>query len=223
MSDTKSEVVLREASGNDVHVPKSDVEEFEASKKSLMPDNVVSQLTFDQFIDLVAFLKDRSAQESLRGLAREFWVVGPYAQELNSSAPPEKSSDPKQPIAGIKPDELLKWQLREIEPSGFLDLRAVFHRDHISAYAMTYVYSPKTQKVAMFTGSDDQLRVWINGKLVHEFAQNRDAKPDSDIFQVELQAGWNTVLAKVTNSVASHGLYLRFSRAEGLRVSAQKE
>jgi len=34
------------------------VEEIEATKQSLLPDNVISQLTFDQFIDLVAFRRD---------------------------------------------------------------------------------------------------------------------------------------------------------------------
>jgi putative membrane-bound dehydrogenase-like protein len=223
VSDTKSEVVLKEATGNEVHIRKSDVEELEASKQSLMPDNVISQLTFDQFIDLVAFLRDRSAQESLRGLARDFWVIGPYAQELKAPAPPEKSSDPKAELEGMKPDVKLKWQAREAEPNGYLDLRAVFGREHISAYALTYVYSPKVQKVDLLTGSDDQLRVWINGKLVHEFAQNRDAKPDADRVAVELKTGWNTVLAKVTNSVATHGLYLRFAGGDGIRMSLQKD
>ncbi len=117
----------------------------------------------------------------------------------------------------------LKWELRESEPNGYLDLRAVFHRDHISAYALTYVYSPRAQKVSMLTGSRHQLRIWINGKLTFEFANNRDAKPDSDKFDVELKAGWNAVLAKVTNSTAAHGLYLRCSGGDGLRVSARKE
>ena len=32
-----------------------------------MPADVAALLTYDQFIDLIAFLKDRTAQESLRG------------------------------------------------------------------------------------------------------------------------------------------------------------
>ncbi|CAN5349805.1 c-type cytochrome [soil metagenome] len=67
--DTPLEVTIRDAGGRDVRIPKADLESLTVSKTSLMPDNAIAQLTFDQFIDLLAFLKDRSAQESLRLLA----------------------------------------------------------------------------------------------------------------------------------------------------------
>ena len=66
VSETPTEVVLREASGRDTRLLKADLDEFGPVKVSLMPDNAVSQLSYDQFIDLLAFLKSRSAQESLR-------------------------------------------------------------------------------------------------------------------------------------------------------------
>ncbi len=59
--------MLRDANGQDIHIPIKDLDELVASKVSLMPDNVMAQLSYDQFIDLVAFLKNRAAQESLRG------------------------------------------------------------------------------------------------------------------------------------------------------------
>lgn len=63
---TKQEVVIREASGKDIRIAAGDIDEMFESKKSLMPEGVVSQLSFEQFIDLVAFLKDRDAQQYLR-------------------------------------------------------------------------------------------------------------------------------------------------------------
>jgi putative heme-binding domain-containing protein len=71
IAQTDDAVVLREATGQDVRIPAKDLEELTASKLSLMPDDVISALTYDQFIDLIAFLKDRKAQESLRELAPE--------------------------------------------------------------------------------------------------------------------------------------------------------
>lgn len=68
VAQTADEVVLREATGKEIRLPAKDVEEMVPAKQSLMPDNVVSQLTFEQFLDLVAFLRDRAAQESLRGV-----------------------------------------------------------------------------------------------------------------------------------------------------------
>jgi len=69
VSETPKQVVIRDAGGRDVTILKEDLDRLATSKQSLMPDNAVSQLTFGQFIDLLAFLKSRAAQESLRGVA----------------------------------------------------------------------------------------------------------------------------------------------------------
>ena len=222
IAQNAAEVVLKDANAKEIHVPTADVEELTASKQSLMPDNVISQLSFDQFIDLVAFLKDRAAQESLHGLPLEYWVAGPFPEELSKPFGPETNTDPRAVYDGL-PGEKVKWTVRQIEPTGYLDFRAAFNRDRISAYALTYVQSPKRQKVTLLAGSKDQMRIWLNGKLVDEFANRRAAKPDADRVSVELQAGWNPVLVKVLNGTGPHGFYLRFFGGDGLRVAAQPE
>lgn len=70
IAQSVDELVLRDSTGKDVHIPAGELEELTASKQSLMPDNAIGQLTYDQFIDLIAFLKDRKAQESLRSLSK---------------------------------------------------------------------------------------------------------------------------------------------------------
>jgi hypothetical protein len=218
ISQTADEVVLRDATAKDVRVATKDLEELTASKVSLMPDNVIGQLTYDQFIDLVAFLKDRKAQESLRGLALDFHVVGPFGPDLKTAYPPEAKADPLATYPGTTPGEVLKWQPAQAEPSGLLNLRAVFNRDNASAYALTYVYSPQGQKAEMLLGCDDTARVWVGGRLVHESQAPHSAQPDQYRVAVSLKSGWTPVLAKVVNDKHDHGLYLRFT-GEGLHVS----
>jgi putative membrane-bound dehydrogenase-like protein len=218
VAQNADEVVLRDANARDVRIPMKDLDELKASKQSLMPDNVVAQLTYDEFIDLVAFLKDRKAQESLRGLALDFFVVGPFGPDLAKPYPPEQKPDPEATYPGAKTGEVLKWQPAHAEPSGLLNLRAIFNKEHISAYALTYVYSARPQKAEMLLGSDDTVRVWIDGRLVHEYATPRSAVPDQDRVTVALKEGWNRVLVKVVNGTDDHGLYLRFV-GDGLRVA----
>ena len=74
------------------------------------------------------------------------------------------------------------------------------------------------QKTEMLLGADSKVRVWLNGKQVHERAAPRSAKPDDERVPVTLKAGWNAVLVKVA-AEKDHGLYLRFA-GEGLRVSS---
>ena len=62
-------VVLRDATGKEVMIPANDLEELQPTKKSLMPDDVVKHLSYREFLDLVAFLRDRRTQESLRAVA----------------------------------------------------------------------------------------------------------------------------------------------------------
>ena len=219
VAQTADEVVLREANGQDVRLPMTEIDVLIASKTSLMPDNVIAQLTYEQFIDLVAFLKDRKAQESLRGLALDFHVVGPFGDELKTEYGPEVMADLKFTYRGILPDVMNRWQPARAEPTGFLNLRAIYGKDKSSAYAQTYVYSAQEQKAAMLLGADATVRVWLNGKLVHEHATPRSARPDDDRVALTLQTGWNAVLVKVVNVEKDHGLYLRFV-GEGLRVSS---
>src|SRR5262249_41664988 len=134
-------VVLKDANGQELRIAAADLDELTDSKQSLMPDNVIAQLRFEQFLDLVAFLKDRPAQESLRGMALEFWVVGPFAGDADAAHPPEEKPELTAKYPGLKPGEELTWQARQAEPSGLLNLRALFKRDQTTAYAQTHVYS----------------------------------------------------------------------------------
>ncbi len=71
VTQNAAEVVLRDATGKDVRIAARDLDTLTASRKSLMPDDVVRHLSFNEFLDLLAFLRDRAAQESLRGKARD--------------------------------------------------------------------------------------------------------------------------------------------------------
>lgn len=62
ISESKREVVLRDAQGNDVRLLGEDIEEQLQSKRSLMPDGLASQLSLTELVDLLAFLKSQEEQ-----------------------------------------------------------------------------------------------------------------------------------------------------------------
>jgi putative heme-binding domain-containing protein len=221
--DKPTEVVIRDANGKDITILRDNLEELNPSKVSLMPDNVVSQLSFDQFVDLVAFLKSKETQESLRGMVTEFLVVGPFGAKLEAQYGPEIESDAKLKYRDEStPPKMLSWEARSAEPNGFLNLRTIFNKDRASAYALTHVHSQKAQKAIIYVGADDSMRVWVNGKRVHEFANSRQAMPDNDRVEVDFKEGFNTVVIKVVNRSDEHGIFLRI-KGEGLKFSARKE
>ena len=66
VSDTTAEVVLRDANGRDIRIPRDQLESLDETRQSLMPVGTVTQLSFTELIDLLAFLKNDEAQRSLR-------------------------------------------------------------------------------------------------------------------------------------------------------------
>jgi hypothetical protein len=75
---------------------------------------------------------------------------------------------------GTEPQAPSGWQLIELTAPGFVNFGELYgHADHISAYAQLRVYSPQQQDVAVMVGSDDQCRLWLNGKQIHECLQVR--------------------------------------------------
>lgn len=219
--DDGKTVVLRDASAQDHRIAAADIELKQPGVKSLMPDNVVALLTYQEFIDLVAFLKHRQAQESLRTMNLSWWVAGPYSTRLDLSQPPEQCVDHLKPVAGAN-GKASSWALAHVQPNGLTDFGAVFNNaENISAYALTYVYSPAAQQAELLVGSDEQLRVWVNNQVVYQFNDRRQAFIDQDRVKVNVKAGWNLVLVKSASSTAPHHLYVRMTAARPLRFARE--
>jgi putative membrane-bound dehydrogenase-like protein len=211
ISETPKEVVLRDANGRDLRLAKDDIETITASKLSLMPDNVVSQLSYSQFIDLLAFLKSQKEQESLRGLVVEYGLVSGFSADLKM-AKAEVDASPSAKAA-------VKWQILAADPNGTVDLKSSFPSASSGVYLRTFVYSAKPQSASATIQSDDALRVWVNGQSAFDRPTASEAEAT---FGVALKAGWNAVLVKVANAGKAHRLGLRFSGTE-LRTAALPE
>ncbi len=138
-----------------------------------------------------------------------WWVVGPYPEDLKRPCPPEKEPDPSRPVAAAEGAKEYHWQPAPTEPAGLVDLWKFFKAKHISAYALTYVYSPKERTALLMVGGDDRVRVWLNGRLFHERNQALGAAWEPDLVPVTLKAGRNVLLCKVSQVVGNHYLFLR--------------
>ncbi|MDW8244552.1 MAG: HEAT repeat domain-containing protein, partial [Thermogemmata sp.] len=148
--DNDREVVLRESTGRDVRIPRDQIESLTPLKVSLMPDNAVTLLTFDQFIDLLAFLKSRQEQETLRGL-----VVEMEATSLEGPVP----ATPAVPVP-LRPDHA--WRLLAAEPSGTFHLDGLLPEPQRAALLRVYVYSPQQQQVVLTVQHSVHLHGWLN-------------------------------------------------------------
>ena len=88
------------------------------------------------------------------------------------------------------------------------------HRN-VAAYAVRTFTSDKARDVRIFTGSDDALRVWLNGKLVTQALELRAASMDSESNSAKIHAGENTLIVEVSQGAGGWGLYLRIEDQKG--------
>ena len=69
--------------------------------------------------------------------------------------------------------------------------------NHHVAYGSVALDSPREQNTTMLVGSDDAVKVWLNGNLVHNNPVNRGANNFQDRFPVTLREGKNVLLVAV--------------------------
>jgi len=73
---------------------------------------------------------------------------------------------------------------------------------NVSAYALTWVVSPKERDALLGIGSDDGVVVWLNGQRVHAALANRGYRSMQDRVPIHLKAGRNELLVRVTQTFA---------------------
>jgi len=80
---------------------------------------------------------------------------------------------------------------------------------------LTELTSDKKQSIRLEIGSDDGIKVWLNGKVVHKNNTVRTHKPGSDKADITIKAGKNRLLVKITQRTGHWSGSLRISALDG--------
>ncbi len=100
----------------------------------------------------------------------------------------------------------------------FLALSGSRRRAHVAGYAMRTIRSDRARKIRIHTGSDDALRMWLNGKLIASVLALRGAQADSETTEAELKKGDNRLVVEVCQGIGGWGLILRITDADGTKL-----
>jgi CubicO group peptidase (beta-lactamase class C family) len=99
-------------------------------------------------------------------------------------------------------------------------------QDFVYAYALAEIKAEKAGTVMMGLGSDDAVKVWLNGKLVHENWIPRAVNKDDDVVPLQLEKGSNQLLLKVQEMQGGWGFVVRLldkaALGEQLGVAASR-
>jgi hypothetical protein len=151
---------------------------------------------------------------SPRGFVTYWSVAGPFIGEgraaWTETYPPEKGVDlgAEYAVGGRK----LRWKGYATDMEGVLDLAALLTpNENAAAYCFSEFTVEREQDVYFKVGSDDGIRIWLNGKVLHDKMVDRGLTVDEDRVETRLQAGTNRLLLKVTNGGGAFNFCLRIT------------
>jgi len=148
------------------------------------------------------------------------WMVcGPYRGKKTSKPHPPEKPDAK----GVK------WKLVTAagKRPGVVDLnRHVARRNNVTGYLKAQIWAPEDMEARLEIGSDDGVKAWLNGQVVHDKDVPRSLVINEDKVKVALKKGWNDLLLKVTQGGGGWEVCARVraadgSKLEGLRHKAE--
>ncbi len=82
-----------------------------------------------------------------------------------------------------------------------MDLYKYSASENCVGYLRTKVWIEEAQDVIFEVGSDDGIKIWLNGQVVHDKNVNRGHMQGDDLLDVSLESGWNEVMMKVSQGV----------------------
>jgi hypothetical protein len=173
-------------------------------------------------LPLAASAADDKAGVNDEGFIQRWLVLAPIPLADGQSGADGLEKQQLKDEAKLKPkagdkvkvgDKELTWKEHTCKEHllDFNDLLGNTTEDSV-AYAVSYVVAPEEMKgVKMKTGSDDQCKVWLNGKEVFKFTDPRAADKDQDTTEVTLQKGVNVLVVKVVNEKMDWSFCVRFT------------
>ena len=177
------------------------------------------------FMDVVC--ADDAIQPDDEGFIRTWLVLAPLPYDAaqkgtkalaKEQVPGEGKLRPKEGDKVKVGDKALTWKKHKSN-SYLLDLNDFLgaETEYSVAYAVCYlVTGDKLDNLTLKTGSDDQAKVYINGKEVFKNEQVRPADKDQDSTpNVALDKGVNTIVFKIVNERLAWKGCLRFTDKDG--------
>ena len=164
---------------------------------------------------VLAGIQDADAQDKITG--PWLWMIAPSEQcgaagtdvDVLATASDNAVTEAMVASGGANEGDKvgdLEWTLGEISATGGNNINDLITNiglgegdvNNHTSYALITLESGAAQNgVTMRVGSDDSIKVWLNGEVVHRNAVNRGAGDYQDTFNVNLVAGDNLLLVKV--------------------------
>ncbi len=185
----------------------------------------LSQAAGALVFSVMAFALLAPQQVQARQPLQGWLVLGPMAVPVDAEGAPELAvqkaffeMDQLAPadISGVKAGQgfplgqaRLLWSPVPAGEDGGVDLADFYGgQEFAAAYAYLEWNEASARTMILGLGSDDAIRVWLNGERVFSYWGGRSLETDQDIVRLELREGLNRLLIKVQNQQYGWGFAL---------------
>lgn len=176
-----------------------------------------------------AALSDRFARE--QGFVNQWLLCGPF-DNLGMSGhdriyPPERELDLTATYAGLN-DRPVQWRPSTLpDNSAYMRLADEYDvTDWVCAYAVCWVRNDGPPRAVEFrVGSNDSVKVFLNGDILWDNKVERVASVDEDVIPVTLPTGISNIMVKIGQAGYDWGFFFRIvepggsTRPAGLEIS----
>ncbi|MCH2383327.1 MAG: DUF1553 domain-containing protein, partial [Pedosphaera sp.] len=174
--------------------------------------------------DRVAAVKGERAKAKPSAKEMDEWIADHRASELpdppklggwhflgsftanNKDAAFKKDWGPEKQVDLAKEHDGRKWEARGYE-DGKVHTPAI--PENSAAYLYRTVTTARAQEVMVSLGSDDAIKVFLNGKQVFANNASRGPAPDQDKTKLALAGGENHLVLKIVNAGGPAGFYFK--------------
>lgn len=188
-------------------------------------DSVVSRITTSA--DMQAFMGavQGGGPELAKklGFVSKWHVIGPFPWSMADGFSANPIGAPEVDLAASYPapnGDPRAWKAHEagganamVELTGLLGAVS-----NAAAYAYAEIDAPEAADITVRAGSDDGIKIWINGEAVHEHNVDRGMAVDQDQAPAKLTAGVNRILVQITQGAGGWNFCLRLTHRDGRPV-----
>ncbi len=195
--------------GGTAHLTQEQKPKAMADFKRIIAENQITRMaegikigSIDDFID---------ACELLQTFYTDWWLIGPFDNEnlkgLVTTYEPEVKFDTTHVYTG-KNNAKIKWQRYNNNVSGYIDFAKMYQpNEYVVAYARRDLVLDQDEVIKLGIGSNDGIRIWVDGKLVLDRQVSRTARVNDDIVTLNLKKGVHSLLVKVDQTGLGWGFY----------------
>ncbi|MFH1369507.1 MAG: TIM-barrel domain-containing protein [Elusimicrobiota bacterium] len=146
-------------------------------------------------------------------------VIGPFdnanGKGFANVYPPEEKIGLNDSYEGLGGS--IRWKDACADSAGLVDLLNAFpaYPEHVCAYALSTLESKKDTNAQLWVGSDDGVKIWVNGALVWSNDVGRALTKDQDKVKIRLKQGKNTILLKICQGTGAWAFTARLVDSEG--------